>query len=204
MSSESSPRQEFWNTRYSGSEYVYGTEPNEYFKEKIDNLEPGFLLLPAEGEGRNAVYAARSGWTVEAYDFSEMAQNKALQLAHSNGMEIQYQLTDHRFVQYSSHQFSAIALIFVHLPSEFRGSFHKRVISWLQPGGTIILEAYSKNQIQYKSGGPQNPDLLYDLKVLERDFADLESTQFTELVRPLREGQCHRGFGSVVRLLGKK
>ena len=43
---------EFWDTRYAAEEYVYGTEPNEYFKSFIDRLEPGSILLPAEGEGR--------------------------------------------------------------------------------------------------------------------------------------------------------
>jgi hypothetical protein len=37
---------------------MYGTTPNEFFKQQLDLLEPGNILLPADGEGRNAVYAA--------------------------------------------------------------------------------------------------------------------------------------------------
>ena len=51
---------EIWDKRYSTAVYAYGEEPNAFFKEKLDsqNLE-GSILLPAEGEGRNAVYAAK-------------------------------------------------------------------------------------------------------------------------------------------------
>ena len=61
---------QFWDDRYSSGNYIYGTQPNRFFKEQIDKLEPGKLLLPAEGEGRNAIYAAREGWQVDAFDIS--------------------------------------------------------------------------------------------------------------------------------------
>jgi hypothetical protein len=70
-----------WNERYGADEYVYGKEPNGFLKEFIDNHPPGKILLPAEGEGRNAVYAASKGWEVTAFDFSEEGKKKALKLA---------------------------------------------------------------------------------------------------------------------------
>ncbi|MDX1754196.1 MAG: thiopurine S-methyltransferase [Salinimicrobium sediminis] len=51
--------QEFWNERYQREEYIYGKDPNEYLKAKLKNLTPGRILFPAEGEGRNAVHAAK-------------------------------------------------------------------------------------------------------------------------------------------------
>ena len=56
---------EFWDQRYSDSEYVYGKKPNQFFKEFVDENQPGKILLPAEGEGRNAVYAAKMNYEVE-------------------------------------------------------------------------------------------------------------------------------------------
>jgi hypothetical protein len=53
---------EFWNQRYAENETVYGKKPNAYFKLKFDALNHvGTILLPAEGEGRNAIYAASKG-----------------------------------------------------------------------------------------------------------------------------------------------
>ena len=66
----------FWNERYSTNEYAYGTEPNEFFKSVLSKLEVGKLLLPGEGEGRNAVYAAKQGWHVTAFDTSIAGKTK--------------------------------------------------------------------------------------------------------------------------------
>lgn len=68
---------EFWNGKYSSKEYIYGTEPNEYFKSALEKYRPGTILLPGDGEGRNAVYAAKKGWQVTAFDFSNAAKEKA-------------------------------------------------------------------------------------------------------------------------------
>ncbi|GAB2536933.1 hypothetical protein [Rufibacter soli] len=73
--------QDFWNNRYHRHKSVYGAKPNEFFKAQLAGLKPGALLLAAEGEGRNAVYAAHQGWKVSAFDFSTTGKAKALQLA---------------------------------------------------------------------------------------------------------------------------
>lgn len=69
---------EFWDQRYRENASVYGLEPNPFFKAFIDKHKSGRLLLPAEGEGRNAIYAAAKGWQVDAFDFSEVSRDKAL------------------------------------------------------------------------------------------------------------------------------
>jgi len=87
--------QEFWNNRYSEEGFAYGAEPNEFLKESLTALKSsGKLLLPAEGEGRNAVYAAQLGWHVTAFDFSSAAQKKALELAGKRGVQLTYLVAD--------------------------------------------------------------------------------------------------------------
>ena len=83
---------EFWNARYNTESYAYGKNPNQYFKDQIGLLPPGKKLLAAEGEGRNAVYAASLGWDVFAYDFSEKAYQRAMALAREKQVEINYQI----------------------------------------------------------------------------------------------------------------
>jgi hypothetical protein len=53
-----------WNERYMDNEFVYGKEPNVFFKEWIQKFEPGSILMPADGEGRNGIFAAQLGWNV--------------------------------------------------------------------------------------------------------------------------------------------
>jgi hypothetical protein len=38
----------FWNQRFSSGEYIYGTAPSTYFKQVIDGLKPGKLLVPGD------------------------------------------------------------------------------------------------------------------------------------------------------------
>lgn len=72
------------NERYSKEEFAYGEEPNIYLKENLNKLSVGTILFPAEGEVRNAVYAAKIGWIVKAFDISNEGPKKAFQLAQKN------------------------------------------------------------------------------------------------------------------------
>jgi hypothetical protein len=78
------PWTERWNERYSKDEFAYGEQPNKFLKEQLEKLAAGTILFPAEGEGRNAVFAAQLGWTVSAFDISAEGKNKANRLAEKN------------------------------------------------------------------------------------------------------------------------
>jgi hypothetical protein len=150
---------QFWNTRYGENETVYGKNPNEYFKQFIDSHKPGAILLPAEGEGRNAVYAASKGWQVDAFDFSETAREKALHLAKENGVKINYWLGDLATFK-AEKKYDAVGLIYVHLPESIRKPFHEQAYQSLESGSFLVLEAFAKEQAQYESGGPRDKALL--------------------------------------------
>ena len=107
---------QFWNQRYAENEMVYGREPNAYFKSFIDSHKPGTLLLPAEGEGRNAVYAATKGWKVDAFDFSEVAKEKAINITRDKKVMINYELKNIAEFK-ATRQYDAVGLVYVHLPA---------------------------------------------------------------------------------------
>ncbi|MFD1551594.1 hypothetical protein DNU06_03185 [Putridiphycobacter roseus] len=68
---------EMWEKRYGAKPFAYGTESNAFFKEKLAQYHlHGKLLMPAEGEGRNAVYAATQNLEVFAFDISEEGAKK--------------------------------------------------------------------------------------------------------------------------------
>jgi len=195
----------FWDERYSFEEYVYGTEPNQFFTEQIDIFStPGKLLMPGEGEGRNAVYAAKLGWHVDAFDQSINAQKKALRLAKKNEMNINYQVTDLTKFYTEKNKYDAAAIIFVHFNSEKRSVFHQRIIDSLKPGGKLILESFSKNQLGKSSGGPQNLEMLYSLEDIKNDFKEMRTILLEEKNVILNEGDNHGGDASVIRYVGEK
>lgn len=196
--------QDFWNERYGASEYIYGTQPNVFFKSCLEQLVPGALLLPAEGEGRNAVYAAGRGWEVHAFDFSTAGRDKALALARQQGVDIHYVLSDFLAFNYPEGAFTAAALIFAHMPEVLRKTVHKKIISSLQPGGHLILEAFTPAQLDFRSGGPRTLDLLYTPEQLLEDFGALNILEIQETEVWLDEGDHHQGKAAVVRLFAKK
>jgi 2-polyprenyl-3-methyl-5-hydroxy-6-metoxy-1,4-benzoquinol methylase len=198
-----------WNERYSGKEFAYGEEPNNYLKEQLENLEAGAILFPAEGEGRNAVFAAKLGWKVSAFDISIEGKNKALQLAAANNVTVNYQVGELQELNYGPGQFDAIALIYAHFPADSKSFYHKTLSHYLQKGGLIIFEAFSKKHLDYiakneKVGGPKELAMLFSIEELKSDFPDYEIIELTEKEIELSEGSFHNGKGSVIRFVGQK
>jgi len=200
---------EFWNERYNSDSFAYGKEPNTFFKQELDKLEKGKILIPADGEGRNSVYAAKNAWDVYACDISSSGKAKAMALAAESRVEIQYLVGDFGDLIYEDTYFDAVSLIYAHFPSEKKRVYHQLVDKYLKVGGTVILEAFSKDHLNYNSdnpkvGGPKNRDMLYSVAEVEADFPNYEFVILEENQIELNEGQFHIGRGSVVRFVGKK
>lgn len=193
-----------WNARFGVEEFVYGKEPNAFFKEEIDRLKPGKILLPAEGEGRNAVYAAKKGWEVVCFDWSDEGKKKADKLAEMEGVKINYFVSEISSFDYPSGEFDAVGLVFVHLPEEEREELHKNVIKALKPGGKLVFTAYDKTQLGKSSGGPKQIELLYSLAQIVEDFIDLEFDIFAKETVELSEGRLHVGSADVIKFSGIK
>lgn len=198
-----------WDDRYRNDEFAYGMEPNNYLKEQLTKLSPGTILFPAEGEGRNAVYAAGMGWTVSAFDISHEGKSKALKLAEKNNVTIDYKVGELETLNYKTGQFDAIALIYAHFPANIKSWYHKALDKYLKKGGTIIFEAFSKKHIEYvtaneKVGGPKDIDSLFSTDEIRADFPGYEIIELAEKEIELSEGLYHNGIGSVIRFTGRK
>jgi SAM-dependent methyltransferase len=195
---------EFWDQRYKASEFVYGIEPNAFLAGILQGEPPGRLLLPAEGEGRNALYAARHGWQVDAVDYSAIGRDKALALARQAGVNIDYHLADLVAWQPSPETYDLVGLIYLHLPSALRCGVHRRLVSGLKTGGILVLEAFSQTQLGNSSGGPQDPDMLYTIEALREDFAEMGIRSLAETTITLDEGVGHQGRAHVIRMIAEK
>lgn len=200
---------DFWNTRYAEKEFAYGEKPNTFFAEKLETLSPATLLLPAEGEGRNAIFAAKLGWKVTAFDYSAEGKNKALQLAEKEGVKIDYVVSSLEDVSFEISSFDVISLVFAHFPGDGRITQFQRMEQWLKPGGTIIFEGFSKNHLKYvslnsKVGGPKEASMLFSKEELIEAFPSVTWEYLNEEEVELNEGAFHQGIGMVVRAVGKK
>lgn len=200
---------EFWNERYSSEVYAYGESPNSFFKDELLKLKPGKILLPAEGEGRNAVFAAQLGWQVEAFDISKVGKTKALQLAKKNNVLINYLIDDFSKLTFGDNYFDAIGLVYAHFSPDTRLSYLKKMIPYLKQGGTVILEGFSKKNLALvianpAIGGPRDLDMLYSIEEIESIFKEFNPVILEEKLVALQEGSGHSGTGSVIRFVGTK
>ena len=193
---------QMWDKRYAGVDYFQGIQPNNFFKGKINDFKPGKILLPAEGEGRNSVYAAGLGWDVSAFDYSTEAREKALRLSEENNVQIDYSMSSLEDADYEKESFDMLALIYVH--SNDRQNIHRRLLTFLKPGGVIVLEAFSKEQTGNDTGGPKDINMLFSIEELKDDFSQLSELDVREEEIVLAEGDNHSGKASVIRLLGRK
>ncbi len=198
-----------WNDRYGKDEYAYGIQPNVYLEEQLNKFEIGSILFPAEGEGRNAVFAAKLGWKVSAFDISIEGKNKALRLAATNNVNLDYRIGQLETLGFGKNQFDAIALIYAHFPADIKSKYHKLLDSYLRKDGIVILEAFGKNHLEYRSknekvGGPRNLESLFSVDEIKSDFENYEIIELIEKEVELDEGLFHIGKGSVVRFVGRK
>lgn len=198
-----------WEERYANKEYAFGEEPNVYLKEQLEKVDAGKILFAAEGEGRNAIFAAKKGWSVSAFDISTEGKNKALKLADKNDVQIDYQIGQLPSLNYANDSFDVISLIYAHFPPNIKSEYHKLLDKKLKTGGLIILEAFSKNNLKYKEenpniGGPGNLSSLFSIEEIKTDFNNYEIIELKEAVIELNEGLYHNGKGSVIRFLGQK
>jgi 2-polyprenyl-3-methyl-5-hydroxy-6-metoxy-1,4-benzoquinol methylase len=198
-----------WNERYSQEEFAYGEEPNNYLKEQLVKLPVGSILFPAEGEGRNAVFAAKLSWKVSAFDISQEGKNKAIKLAEKNNVSLDYQVGELEKLNFKEEQFDAIALIYAHFPANIKSHYHKKFDSLLKKNGTIIFESFSKKHLAYvtaneKIGGPKDIDSLFSIEEIKADFPNYTFVELAEQDIELNEGLYHNGIGSVIRFVGRK
>jgi SAM-dependent methyltransferase len=195
---------EFWENRYAEEQYAYGVQPNVFLKECLDERTPGKLLLPAEGEGRNAVYAALKGWEVAAFDYANSAKVKALELAKNHHVKFNYEVHDYDSFQPNGELFDMVALIYSHSDAPSRKAFNKRIVNFLKPNGELILEGFAKKQLGRSSGGPKSEDMLWDIAEISSELEGLTVTYAEELEVDLSEGPYHQGKAIVIRVKAER
>lgn len=189
-----------WNARFSGDGWAYGKEPNAWLEERI-KPGTGKALVPADGEGRNAVWIASLGYDTTVFDLSDVGREKCALLAAEKGVEVVYEVDDLSIRDFSTSTYDLIACSWFHVPWSMFCEHYPRMLSSLKSGGEFICEGYHTSQMDMTSGGPKSLDLLWDLdevmEVISEGFiikhAKVETVE-------LDESDLHRGPAHVVRL----
>ena len=193
-----------WDERYSTEEYAYGKAPNEFLAENYSAIPKGKVLSLAEGEGRNAVFLAKQGYSVTAVDGSQVGLDKAGKLAEENGVEIELIHADLAEFEIGEGQWEGIISIFCPLPSALRKELYKKVVTGLKLGGVFLVEAYTPEQLKHNTGGGKSADAMTSKESLIRELKGMTFTHLVELERNVVEGIYHTGLGAVVQAIARK
>ncbi len=193
-----------WDERYDSEQYAYGKQPNDFLAQQYQQLPKGNVISLAEGEGRNAVFLAKMGYSVTAVDGSKVGLEKAAKLAIEHNVNIELIHADLAEFDFGEAKWDAVVSIYCPLPSAVRSAVYKRAVKGLKPGGVFLLEAYTPEQINYNTGGGPSADTKTSKNDLEDDLTGLSFVHLEELKREVFEGSYHTGLASVLQAIAKK
>jgi SAM-dependent methyltransferase len=195
-----------WNRRFSESGYLFGTEPNGWLVEHADLWEAGQrVLCIADGEGRNSVWLAQRGLTVDAFDVSEVGVRKARDFARITGAKVNFAVADIAELRWPENLYDGVAAIFFQFADPaLRARIFEGIVRCLKPGGTLVLQGYTPRQLEYRTGGPPHASHMYTPQLLREAFAGMEILQLREYEADLAEGKGHKGRSALIGMVARK
>ena len=158
-----------WNDKYNTPNYVYTKDVNQFVVEFVKDLTPGTAIDLAGGEGRNAVWLAEQGWTVENIDFAENALKKYHLLAEERGVAERCISTCQSALEFAS-QLAPVDLAvvaYLHIYSHQFEVATANAVAALKPGGQLFGVWHALDNLKSEHAhGPQNPDVLPSVESL--------------------------------------
>jgi len=196
-------QKEFWNSKFSQEEFLYGKKPNTFLASKIKLLKKeSELLCLGEGEGRNAIFFAKRGFKVSAFDASDIGLAKLDKKAQEEKLDIKTVCLDLNEWK-SDKKYDVIVASYLHMYKDERIKLFGKIEDSLNPNAYFIGEFFSKKQLNFKSGGPKDEDLLYNVDDFNKNFLYCDK-EVSEQEVILDEGKGHQGDASVIRVIIQK
>jgi cyclopropane fatty-acyl-phospholipid synthase-like methyltransferase len=195
-----------WDARFSGPDFLFGTEPNAYLASQRALMTAGQTALAvADGEGRNSIWLAQQGLLVDAFDISAVGVAKADELARRAGVSVNLHVADCDSWDWQPAAYDVVAAIFVQFAGpEMRRRLFAGMVATLKPGGYLIVQGYTPKQLDYKTGGPGLLEHLYTGAMMREAFAALEIVELREYDSVLAEGTQHVGPSALLGMVARK
>lgn len=127
---------DFWNRFFTEGKANYNRAPNSFLIEVVDGRKPGTALDYGMGEGRNALYLAKEGWSVSGFDPAAeavaIAQNRAKEL----GLRLDTKTVRDSEYEFGRERFDLVLFSWTMADRTNAG----RAIESLKPGGLVVME----------------------------------------------------------------
>jgi SAM-dependent methyltransferase len=150
-----------WDERYRATDRLWSAEPNVFVADRLGGMRPGRGLDLASGEGRNAIWLAGEGWDMTAVDFSEAAIERGRRISD----EVRWVVADVRDWE-PGDEYDLIVVAYLQLSIDELEPLVRRAVTWLAPGGELFMVGHERSNLEHGVGGPQVPEVLWDLEEL--------------------------------------
>lgn len=151
---------ETWNQRYADAELVWSAGPNLFVEQLCRDLTPGRSIDLAAGEGRNAIWLAEQGWDSTAVDYSDVAIDKARQIAERRCVTITTEVADLGEYVPTPAGYDLVLVAYLQIPGDQMDPILRKAAAAVAPGGTFLLVCHDRENLEHGYGGPQHPDVL--------------------------------------------
>src|SRR5580693_4707239 len=138
-----------WDERYSGTEFEWTMQPNQFVAAELAGLPPGRAIDLAAGEGRNAVWLAERGWRVTAVDFSRVGLDKGRALSAARGVaegRVDWIVADLCDYQPEPGAYDLALIAYLQVSPKVRATVLARAAAALAPGGTAFIVAHEDGE----------------------------------------------------------
>jgi len=141
---------------------------------------------------------------VTSIDFAPQALEKTKLLAKENNVTVTTICADLLEFDFSENEYNGIISIYSHFNIENTIELHKKYYDALKSEGVFFIEAFAKEQLPLKSGGPKDINLLYNIDGIEKSFPNGKFVMLKKDIIYLHEGELHDGKAIVVRAIVRK
>jgi SAM-dependent methyltransferase len=129
-----------WDARYSEREgAMWSGRPNGRLVVEVVDLAPGRALDVGCGEGADAIWLARRGWTVTAIDISDVAISRARFAAEQDGVEVEWVCGDAQLTPFPARSFDLVSMQYPALPKAAGETAVRALLDAVRPGGLLLV-----------------------------------------------------------------
>jgi SAM-dependent methyltransferase len=163
---------DMWNRVLTNPNGRFNHEPNAFLVEMIKGRTPGTALDVGMGQGRNAVYLAKQGWTVTGFDPAAAAVALAERDAKAAGVTLKTATVRDDQFDFGSGRWDLIVLSYVDVRNNA-----ERVVRALKPGGVVVVEVFHRDATKE---APIGGAVVFDNNELLRIFSGLRVLRYED------------------------
>lgn len=187
-----------WDERYRSGGYTPREYPSDLLSENVDWFPDGRALDLATGTGRNALFLAEQGYTVDAVDISEEALATARENADKRDVDVTWVQADLSEYDVPAETYDIVNVSFyydLNLLAELKEA--------LTPGGVLVYEHHLR-PASLPDRGPSSDQYRFRSNDLLQACLDLTVLDYRERMRVFERGERAGQTAAIASIIARK